>query len=120
MNGTMYAEPGSNRVEASKPSELTELVRGSDRRLIEELEPLVRRQTVSLNLAAVERIDAAGIAALIALYRIAQESGHGFTISDASPRVAEMLALVGLDKVLLAHRAEPALGSRTRISQNAA
>src|SRR5674476_476722 len=97
MNGTMCVEGTELDVEVGRPSELTELVRGSDRRLIEEMEPLVRRQNVSLDLASVERIDAAGIAALISLYRMAHESGHGFSISKASARVEEMLTLVGLD-----------------------
>lgn len=120
MNGTICVEETKTKVEAGKPSQLTELVRGSDRRLIEEMEPLVRRQNVSLDLASVERIDAAGIAALISLYRMAHESGHGFIISRASARVAEMLALVGLDAILLSQNAKRVLRSRSRLAQTAA
>lgn len=120
MNGTTCVDEMNVNVETGKRSELTELVRGSDRRLIEEMEPLVRRQNVSLDLAAVERIDAAGIAALISLYRMARESGHGFSISRASARVAEMLTLVGLDGILLSHNAKRALRSRSRLAQDAA
>ena len=93
-------------MEAAKPSQLTELVRGTEHRLIDEITPLVQRQSVSLDLTAVERIDAAGIAALISLYRIASEAGHRFSISSASPHVAEMLALVGLDRILMSHNAK--------------
>jgi anti-anti-sigma factor len=107
-------------VEMSKPLDLTELVRGCDRRLIDEMTPLVRRQSVSLDLGSVERIDAAGIAALISLYRIAHESGHGFSVSKASPRVAELLALVGLDGILLSHDAEQASHSGPLLAQDAA
>ena len=120
MTGIVVSELTHESVAASRRAELTELVRGSDHGLIEEFEPLVRRQSVCLNLAAVERIDAAGIAALISLYRIAQESGHDFTISAASARVEEMLALVGLDQLLLSYRSEPVLLPCGRRAQNAA
>lgn len=86
-------------------SELTELVRGCDKVLLEQLVPLVRRQNVSLDLGRVERIDAAGIAALISLYGSARDAGHCFSVSNASPRVTEILALVGLDRILLSHNA---------------
>jgi anti-anti-sigma regulatory factor len=110
----------TTNAEAGKPSQLTELVRGNDRSLIEELEPLVRRQNVSLDLAAVERIDAAGIAALISLYRIAHESGYGFSISRASARVVKVLALVGLDGILLSRHAKLGSRSRSRLARDAA
>jgi anti-anti-sigma factor len=120
MTGTMCCEPIKMTVEAGRACELTELVRGSDRGLIEEITPLVRRQSVWLDLRSVERIDAAGIAALITLYRIAHESGHGFSVSNPSPRVAEMLALVGLDGILLSHNAEHTSHCGSRLAQNAA
>jgi anti-anti-sigma factor len=81
----------------------TELVRGNDQVLLERITPLVRRESVLLDLGSVERIDAAGIAALILLYRCALESGHDFTVSNASARVAQVLTLVGLDHILLFH-----------------
>jgi anti-anti-sigma factor len=99
---------------------LTELVRGRELGLVEELTPLVRRRSVLLNLEPVERIDAAGIAALVSLYRIARESGHRFRVSNASSRVAETLALVGLDGVLLSQNAEQASESAPVLAQNAA
>ncbi len=120
MTGTMYFEPIMMEVEAGKPCDLTELVRGCDRRLIDEMTPLVRRQSVSLDLRSVERIDAAGIAALIWLYRIAHESGHGFSVSNASPRVRELLTLVGLDRLILSHDAGRASHSGPLPAQNAA
>ncbi len=81
--------------------EMTELVRGRDEDLMRRVTPLVRQNDVALDLRGVERIDAAGIAALISLYGEAQETGHRFTVSNASARVAEILALVGLDRILL-------------------
>ena len=80
---------------------LSDLVRGQDRRMLDRLVPLVCRQSLSLDLSSVQRIDAAGIAALITLYRAAQEAGNSFTVSNSSPRVAKTLALVGLDRILL-------------------
>ena len=74
---------------------------GCDKGLLEKLAPLVRRENVSLDLGRVERIDAAGIAALISLYGSARDAGHCFSVTNASARVAEILALVGLDRILL-------------------
>ena len=87
----------------ANPIRLTELVWGGDRRLLERLEPLTRRQSVTLDLSSVQRIDAAGISALVALYTAAQDAGHMLTLSNVSARVAEVLAVVGLDGLLL-HR----------------
>lgn len=83
--------------------EMRELVRGEDRSLLERLIPVVRQTSVQLDLAHVDRIDAAGIAALISLYGFARDAGHSFSILNASARVAEILTLVGLDKILLSH-----------------
>jgi len=83
--------------------ELTELVRGQDQSFLARYTPLVRRQSVSLDLGRIERIDAAGIAALIALYGSAHESGHEFSVFNPSSRVAEILNLVGLEQFLVTH-----------------
>ena len=98
MNGTRCEETTNVAIE---PSELTELVRGNEQRLLDRVAPLVRRQCVSLDLGSVERIDAAGIAALISLYGSARDAGHSFTVMNASPRVAQILSLVGLERILL-------------------
>jgi anti-anti-sigma factor len=86
---------------------LHELVRGEEQRLVRELQPVVRAQSVTLDMRNIERIDAAGIAVLISLYGEARMSGHEFAIINASPRVAEILALVGLDRILLSQEAAP-------------
>ena len=85
------------------PPEMTELVRGLEQCLIERVGPLLRDRDVVLDLNRIERIDAAGIAALISLYSAARNSGHTFSIKCVSPRVAEMLTLVRLDDVLISH-----------------
>jgi len=89
------------------PGNLREIVRGQEQRLIEIMEPVVRRQSVTLDFGQVERIDAAGIAALISLYGTARLAGHEFTIVNATHHVAEILELVGLDQILLSHNAVP-------------
>ena len=80
---------------------LHELVRGEEQRLLKELEPVVRQQSVTLDMRHIERIDAAGIAVLISLYGEAHLSGHEFAIINTSPRVVEILELVGLDRILI-------------------
>ena len=88
--------------------EFAELVRGNEQFLLERLQPLVRRQNVTLDLAHVARIDAAGLAALITLYCDACQAGHRFGISNPSPRVREILALVRLDALLVSQITEEA------------
>jgi anti-anti-sigma factor len=87
------------------PGDVHELVRGQEQRLVDRLTPIVRRQNVTLDLRHVERIDAAGIASLISLYGAALSTGNEFAVVNASHRVAEILALVGLDRILLSHPA---------------
>ena len=80
---------------------LHELVRGQEHCLLNELEPVVREHSVTLDMRQIERIDAAGIAALISLYGTAHAAGHEFTIINASHRVDEILQIVGLDRILI-------------------
>jgi anti-anti-sigma factor len=83
------------------PGNLHELVRGEEQGLLDQVKPVVEKGTVTLDLGPIERIDAAGIAALISLYGYARTAGHEFTVTNASPRVVEILSLVGLDRILL-------------------
>jgi anti-anti-sigma regulatory factor len=64
--------------------------------------PLVRKVSISLDFTSVRRVDAAGVSALLALYTASQKAGHRFAILNASTRVVQMLALLGLDGLLLA------------------
>lgn len=89
------------------PGNLHELVRGEEQCLLKALEPVVREQSVTLDMRQIERIDAAGIAALISLYGCAHAAGNEFAIINASHRVAEILALVGLDRILISRNASP-------------
>jgi len=66
----------------------------------------VRSRSLVLDLNAVESIDAAGVSALICLYSCARESGQRFTVENARPHVAQVLALLGLEKVLMSHNSE--------------
>lgn len=83
------------------PGNLHELVRGQEEQLLKELEPIVCRYSVILDMRQIERIDAAGISSLISLYGAALAAGHQFAIVNAAPRVAEILELVGLDRILI-------------------
>jgi len=80
----------------------SELVRGAETQLVEELLPRVRQESVALDLAGVERIDAAGIASLITLYCTAVESGTEFSVVSPSAHVLELLQIVGLESILVA------------------
>ena len=108
---TAMCDPRANLMfQAAEPAELSEpmrgqLVRGQDAGLLEHLGPMVRERSVILDLAGVDRIDAAGITALVALYRAARESGHRFSLTNVSARVEQILAVVGLDRFLLSHNA---------------
>jgi anti-anti-sigma factor len=89
------------------PGNLHELVRGQEERLLKELEPVVREHSITLDMRRIERIDAAGISSLISLYGAAHAAGHEFAIVNASPRVAEILQIVGLDRILISRQADP-------------
>jgi anti-anti-sigma factor len=97
-----------------------QLVRGQDECLVERVGPLVLERDVTLDLGCVERIDAAGIAALVALYRSACESGHRFSVTNVSARVAQILAIVGLDRILLSHNAVRSSHCDSRVRRPAA
>jgi anti-anti-sigma factor len=96
-----------------------ELVRGTESQVVDELLPRVKQESVALNLAGVERIDAAGIAALITLYCSAVEAGTDFSVIDPSPHVLELLQLVGLETILIA-AGRPTGAARTRFNRSAA
>jgi anti-anti-sigma factor len=100
--------------------ELTEFVRGHEQALLEQMGPLVCRQSIALDLTPVERIDAAGIAVLVTLYANACQAGHTFTVSNASPRVMRILALVGLDRILVSQNAVQSSQSGPRLERSAA
>jgi anti-anti-sigma factor len=121
MNETMNDTTCCTELPPIAAGEITELVRGNDGALLERFMPLVRRQCVTLNLEAVKRIDAAGLAALITLYCTARESGHDFTIQNPSSHVAEILAVVGLDKILVSQHAEgsPEFGTSAPVAAEA-
>jgi anti-anti-sigma regulatory factor len=98
----------------------TELVRGQEQEVIARLQPLVRRQDVTLDLAHVARIDAAGLAALITLYCDACQAGYRFAISNPSPRVREILVLVRLDALLASKNATEMTETCMQLQETAA
>lgn len=102
MSSTMTR---SNGTMVLAPCGLTELVRGYDREFVERMAPAVRQQSVALDLARVDRIDAAGISALISLYGFARDAGFAFAVANPTGHVREILSLVGLDRILLSQTA---------------
>jgi len=125
MTTTMLDLTATTMFPAGEQAEVNELVkgqlvRGEDARLLEQVEPLVRERNVTLDLAGVERIDAAGITALVALYRIARESGHRFSVTNVSARVGQILAVVGLDRFLYSHNADQSSQYGPRMQRAAA
>jgi anti-anti-sigma factor len=86
-----------------------ELVRGGEQQFVARLRPLVQAQSVRLDMNSIERIDAAGLAALVSLYRDGREAGHEFAIVHPSRHVARILGLVGLDRILVSEGSGEAL-----------
>lgn len=113
-------KPTNRIVEAVSTGGITELVRGTEKRLIERLTPLVRQESVALDLADVERIDAAGISALITLYCEACKAGQIFSVFNAVPRVHQILGLVGLDHILLTEGPDDETAEPRVLAQTAA
>ena len=110
MTNAMCEPMSTLFMNTAEPMELNEriegqLVRGEEMNLLARMEPLVREHNVRLDLASVERIDAAGITALLVLYHSARESGHRFSVTNVPERVAKTLAVVGLDGFLVSHNA---------------
>jgi len=81
----------------------TQLVRGEESELIGEIAARLQTHSIELDLASVERIDAAGIAALVSLYALAHSLGRSFRIVSMSRHVKEILTLVRLDGLLSSH-----------------
>jgi anti-anti-sigma factor len=110
----------SKMASVGQPDEPIELVRGREKELLRWLTPVVRRQSVTLDLSRVQRIDAAGISTLVSLYASARQAGHRFSVANLSPRVAEVLRLVGLERILSVRRAAWKSNSGLRLEQTAA
>ncbi len=110
----------SNQTLVFSPANLTELVRGDEQSLLECLSPLVRQQDIELDLARIDRIDAAGISALISLYTRARNAGHAFSVRNVPARIAEILKIVGLESILVSHNAVPTPHIDSRFARSAA
>jgi anti-anti-sigma regulatory factor len=111
---------GNNNTLLIAPGDLQELVRGQEQGFLRRLSPIVRKQSVTLDFAQIQRIDAAGIAALISLYACAQSAGNGFAVINATPHVVEILTVVGLDRILICGNVVPATPTAACFAQPAA
>jgi len=78
-----------------------ELVKGREQEILDALQPLVCIRPVRLDLSSIGRIDAAGLAALVSLYCAACKAGHEFAVVNPQRCVARVLAIVGLDRILM-------------------
>lgn len=105
-------------------SGVRQLVKGREQEILEELQPLVESRSVRLDLGSIERIDAAGLAALVSLYCAARKAGHEFAVINPSQHVARILTIVGLDRVLLSKDSRetqpPAIRHEARMDEVAA
>ena len=101
-------------------SETTEIVRGQEDKFLGQFEPIVRTHSIELDMSPVERIDAAGIAALIRLYCDAVQAGRCFTILNPKPHVLEIMAIVGIDRLLMTATADCARGTALGMELSAA
>ncbi|MGB8031915.1 MAG: STAS domain-containing protein [Terracidiphilus sp.] len=112
----------TNRVESARNVvlRLRELVRGQEQGFLEELAPAVVRESVALDFGAVERIDAAGLAALITLYTDACKAGHTLTVSRPNRHVREILQIVGLERILVARPEAGCPGPDLQLQESAA
>jgi anti-anti-sigma factor len=101
MNGMIDSRPITDSPNSVVLDGINSLVRGDEADLLDQFIPLVRRQSVWLDLGRVERIDAAGVATLITLYRAARDAGRCFGVTNPRPHVREILRLVGLERFLM-------------------
>lgn len=120
MTTTILIPTSEQAAPDAQSAEVVELTRGREKELLAWLAPMVRRQSVTLDMHAIQRIDAAGISALVSLYSSARQAGHRFSVMHPSPRVAEVLKLVGLERILIFHRAACKNPSSPRLVQTAA
>jgi len=102
---TECQEAAERKRTVKDPSLKGQLVRGQEARLLEGIGALVLKHNVTLDLGSVERIDAAGVAALVGLYSSARATGHRFQVANVTARVAEILELVGLEGLLVSRNA---------------
>lgn len=103
MNTGIFEPTATFKYQTPEPAEMTDLIRGTSAGLLERLMPLVLERNVTLDLTGVERMDAAGISALLTLYCRACEAGNRFSLINVPMRVSQILAVVGLDRLLLSH-----------------
>ena len=103
MNTGILEPSAILKFQTAEFAEMRELMREESESLLERLGSLVLDRNVMLDLSGVEKIDAAGISALLALYNRAREAGNRFSLVNVPERVAEILGVVGLERLLVSH-----------------
>lgn len=79
------------------------LVRGREQAMLAQLLPLVAANNVVLSLEQVQKIDAAGLGALVLLYGEARKVRRSFRLIKPSRIVKGLIRIVGLELVLSSH-----------------
>jgi len=96
------------------------LIRGCEEAFLAEMEARAMAEDLELDLGQVERIDAAGIGALVKLRGVALAAGRRLSITSASRRAAEILHLVGLDSAFQSRNAVSPLSASNSLLHPAA
>lgn len=91
---------------------LGRIVAGAETELLQDVVVgLADKRLITLDLAAVERIDAAGLGLLAFLQALGYAVGYELQLANPAPRVREVLELSRLDSVLEVFGTEEAEGT---------
>lgn len=113
----IHRRPGAvDNIEPSpRPSGTVSLVGELDlatapraRRLLREALEL-GQGTVTVDLSALEFIDAAGMRVLVDIHGLAQQKGRSIVLMGAGPRIQRLLSIMGLDEIIASSVIEPGL-----------
>lgn len=96
------------------------LVRGVEEGFVAQLLPVIKQEDVALDLGGIERIDAGGITALLALRAEAAAAGRVLSITRTSARAEEILRLVGLGTQFSSREAKNGSQCETEMIRSAA
>jgi len=110
MNGSAIQMPGSptNRTAGPPDRSAIQLFEVLGRVTERSIQPLIGaldqalaagRSQLILDLSGVAFMNSAGLRALVQAYKAAQAKGGALQVTNPSPRVRELFALVGLDTV---------------------
>jgi anti-anti-sigma factor len=82
-----------------------ELVRGKEDGFLSEALPFVEDAGLVVDMSQVTSLDAGGIGVILILRQVAEREGNLLVLTNPSPRVRQILRLVGLDAILVCNEA---------------